>query len=669
MAWTYYGGIYVGNTNGAYTMLPMSYPVSNNPLLTDNYYITSTGLDTRMTLNGADKERMLADDRILWVSSLAAQSSNSFHYEFGNASSVNMPIIVGNNGYITRLDDAALEGDNSYKIDLNGYIDTSSVVANKNLLNKNGSIRIYVSNPDEVSVLLSSATAGNGTYNATSSSAYSYKNNAVYNTAWTSATDTGRTANSTIIVGQAGGGSYTVYRGALYFDTSAIPDGATITSATLKIACNADASDTDFNITITNGQPTYPHDPFVTGDYAKANYADTSGGSLTTSGITLDAYKDIAVNATGLTWINLTGTTKLLLRSSRDISGTSPGGFEDVLLYGADNANYKPKLVVNWTTAASTTLVGTFTAGEHDLSVVSNATTVKLYDGANELDSEAAVSLTDVADDWIINQNNAMPYIDEISYYKPYTTLLYHYHPVAMIHNTLDITGTATFTTASATITGSGTDWTTTLIGSRIKSNTDGIEYIITAVASTTSLTIASNYVETGGAGHAFTVTTPYLLDTEGAAQNSVITFGSNPTGLTVIGGGMVSAGGIPAITSAPISTGAPVIPAGVGSLSGDTGQRLANSPLYPLFDAINTAAQGDMPIGVQATGIAVLITMGFVIFAMRIPNVHILLVAGAGGLGLALSYMLGLYSAMWIPSIYTVAVIAVLILERKPQF
>ena len=52
-------------------------------------------------------------------------------------------------------------------------------------------------------------------------------------------------------------------------------------------------------------------------------------------------------------------------------------------------------------------------------------------------------------------------------------------------------TGTATFTSGSATVTGSGTSWTTNLIGMWIANTNDTRTYVITAVASATSLTIS----------------------------------------------------------------------------------------------------------------------------------------------------------------------------------
>lgn len=64
--------------------------------------------------------------------------------------------------------------------------------------------------------------------------------------------------------------------------------------------------------------------------------------------------------------------------------------------------------------------------------------------------------------------------------------------------------GSATFTTNSATVTGSGTAWTTNLVGMWIANSNDVRPYVITAVASATSLTISPAYAWATGTGTNF---------------------------------------------------------------------------------------------------------------------------------------------------------------------
>lgn len=143
---------------------------------------------------------------------------------------------------------------------------------------------------------------------------------------------------------------FLVKRAFVYFDTSSLPDGAVIDSAVLSLYVSYDNSDADFNVTIQNGQPTYPHDPLVAGDYYYQHYSGDGGSRNTTDGLVEGAYWNITLSAAGEGYISLTGDTKLCLRSSKDISGTSNVYDEVVWFYAADKgAGYEPKLYVEYT--------------------------------------------------------------------------------------------------------------------------------------------------------------------------------------------------------------------------------------------------------------------------------------------------------------------------------
>jgi hypothetical protein len=136
---------------------------------------------------------------------------------------------------------------------------------------------------------------------------------------------------------------YFIYRGCVYFDTSSIPSTDLIDSVTLKLYKDSDFSTTDFDIIVQNGQPTYPHAPMVPGDYDEDHYSG-NGGSLNTASFS-NGYNDITI--TNHSWINTSGTTKLCLRSSRDINSNEPTGDEYVTVYSSGGDSQKtPKLVV-----------------------------------------------------------------------------------------------------------------------------------------------------------------------------------------------------------------------------------------------------------------------------------------------------------------------------------
>ena len=139
--------------------------------------------------------------------------------------------------------------------------------------------------------------------------------------------------------------TYTINRGFVFFNTSALPSNAIIDNATLSLYKASDSSATDFKITIQNGQPTYPHSPLQDGDYAKSRYSG-NGGAFNTANL-VNGYNNITLNSTGLTWINRTSWTKFCLRSSHDIAGTAPTGNEYVNFYASEQGtNYKPKLTI-----------------------------------------------------------------------------------------------------------------------------------------------------------------------------------------------------------------------------------------------------------------------------------------------------------------------------------
>ncbi len=196
------------------------------------------------------------------------------------------------------------------------------------------------------------ATDYSETFYSSASDGYIYKTGTNYTTVHNSATGTVSAAISVFRIGQKGT-SYGVYRAFVFFDTSSIPSNATIISATLSLYGSTDFSDTDFDIIIRNGQPTYPHYPLATGDYYYANCSG-DGGTFNTSSFSVSGYNDISLNADGLSWIQKGdgALTKLALTSSRDVSATTPTGNEMVDVKSYESAGYQPKLVVNYTVSS-----------------------------------------------------------------------------------------------------------------------------------------------------------------------------------------------------------------------------------------------------------------------------------------------------------------------------
>jgi hypothetical protein len=147
------------------------------------------------------------------------------------------------------------------------------------------------------------------------------------------------------------GSTYQVFRVFFHFNTSTIPSYAQITAVNLSIYIGGDFSDTDFNITVQNGQPSYPNRPLQTGDYNKGHYSG-NGGQRNTSDMVLEGgYYNITFFNSSLSWINTQGDTKLCLRSSRDINNIEPSGNEWMEPEARDyvGESRDPKIFVHWT--------------------------------------------------------------------------------------------------------------------------------------------------------------------------------------------------------------------------------------------------------------------------------------------------------------------------------
>lgn len=139
---------------------------------------------------------------------------------------------------------------------------------------------------------------------------------------------------------------YEVTRTFLTFDTRSIPLEAEISSSVIRLCGQYDGSNTDFNIVIQSGMPTYPHRPLLDTDYDKNLYSG-NGGQFWTGGFQVDQWNYISTDPG---WIKKEGYTKLCLRSSRDINGNTPSGDEAVLVWSREQGiGCAPELLIDFT--------------------------------------------------------------------------------------------------------------------------------------------------------------------------------------------------------------------------------------------------------------------------------------------------------------------------------
>ena len=147
-------------------------------------------------------------------------------------------------------------------------------------------------------------------------------------------------------------GNYYVPRSYLVFNTSSLGSQSIIDSA--KLFFYIEWLDTSIHWDMTVVQGLWDSDPPEACDFKTGVWiGEQSGGSKNTSGISA-AYNSITFNSTGLGWINKTGTTRLALRSNRDINSVAPNGSEQLQHRSADHygTDYDPYLRIWYQTGA-----------------------------------------------------------------------------------------------------------------------------------------------------------------------------------------------------------------------------------------------------------------------------------------------------------------------------
>lgn len=154
-AYQYSKDIVVTNSGPA---LPKAPVVTLMDLLTlvSTGLISSTGLDTRITISSTTIPHLDVSDRVLFVDDLAANSTQTYRFSGSNFPVITgMPIIVGHTGYVTIPDNPALELGNYFKVETVGYVDTTLGVDKNILIKPDGTdvaFRLYVSAAGTITV-------------------------------------------------------------------------------------------------------------------------------------------------------------------------------------------------------------------------------------------------------------------------------------------------------------------------------------------------------------------------------------------------------------------------------------------------------------------------------------------------------------------------------------
>ncbi len=419
------------------------FSINATALVNQGYTNSSLTNCTIVDANGADvpfSSGYGTNTMALYAGNVSAAYTKSFTFYTGNVTGGHTAWFPGAAG-MSVPDNATLEWGNSGNVSITACFNPSSTDP---LFTKGNDLR-GIQNGDGT-VTLYVPTTGSGSYNEAMTGSYnSFQASAgVYNTVHAAASGT---TLADIKIGQRWvNPNYYIFRGFVVFDTSAIPDGATITGAVLHLKGSGDNSDTDFNITIRNGQPAYPTDPLAATDFNFTYYSGT-GGTLSTAGFNAAGDNSINLDATGLTWINKTGSTKLALLSSRDISSTSPGGNE--FISAAKAGTY---LAVSYTYNVGPT-TGVISGGVHTfVPYISGGNLGIQVDAGAPFTSAYAGSITNNTDNWTFCPGDSMFYVDTITASaggSPVSAWEWEYG--AIFHDSIGVNdGTPSFRTSSS---------------------------------------------------------------------------------------------------------------------------------------------------------------------------------------------------------------------------
>ena len=157
-AGTYRSEISITDSSGtARTGVPALVPMGISEMVTQGF-LTSSGLDTRVFEGTQEQKYMVASDKIgIFIPSLGASQQRGYKFETGySPPNTSFGFIPGTGGYVAVADDAALELGNNFKVEFQGYIDTSAG-ADKNIVFKDLAFKIWVSAENEMSVSIYNA--------------------------------------------------------------------------------------------------------------------------------------------------------------------------------------------------------------------------------------------------------------------------------------------------------------------------------------------------------------------------------------------------------------------------------------------------------------------------------------------------------------------------------
>lgn len=621
--------IAINETNGtSYTQLSADVTL-NVEFLAGNGFTDADGRDTRVTLGLTALPHMLATDRLVFNTALAANSSQALAFSTDNSQIANFALSSIRDGRITIADDAGLELGDDFGVVVDGFVDTS-FTGSTVVLQKTDAFNIYISASQEISAGIPQQTV-----------------NLIPN----------------------GIGDYTNIAGvtgaATHWEAVDDPPGSPDDAGTFVFTANTTQEKDAYNLSLPDIGGT------IDSVTVYFRIEGQGGGGLphTASaqpGLRLGANEEIGtkVQVPGSSWQTYSEAL------DRPGGGTwAPADFaalQVIIGLERDNATGRCTQVyveVKYTVEAVAINVST---GEHEIAVTADTTDLEIsIDGAvagDGFDSIAlgAASVPDNANDWVMGSDNALPYTDDFVITVSSVDVL-QYQPEDIIETTQTL-GTAdsgtTTTLVDAILTEANDFWNNATL--RILTTTDTfapqgeVALVSDFDAATDKLTFPA-LTAAVDTGDTYAVEFGTVPDEIGSVDGK-IAWGQNPAGVAVSIAGLVSdfvsgAGAtgvgtqdiLPDLTP-PVTTNDAATLAVIGNIPG----------VFELTEII--ASLTGVPIILQwQGGLMMLAIIAFVLIYARIPN---FLLAGA-----LLSAVIGVGVMLTVFEFWVIAFIVVFML------
>lgn len=193
------------------------------------------------------------------------------------------------------------------------------------------------------------------------SDGYGLRIDGSFNTAWNgTVSEYEYPSNPLLVSNYYQTGNYKMGRGYMLFDTSSLQVSANVTNATLSFVPYSVGYLTfylnDYVCVQSSSSGTYPHSPFVEGDYYRLHYGsdgnDTIGEiSFNTLNASIDSYVNVTLGSDFFSSVNTDDFTGVILRLQSDINGTATADLrQQCLIYDTEEGvGYMPLLYLTYT--------------------------------------------------------------------------------------------------------------------------------------------------------------------------------------------------------------------------------------------------------------------------------------------------------------------------------